>query len=460
MLNKDNRVRLGRTSSSYLFVSIDFINAFVVGMLMVVLVAHISAEELTISAYLGPLLMMATACVVCSAVFGLYDQDMMFSTSLISRSACAWFIVISTLSLVAVLTKSNYTYSRAWLLLSCVTSCSIGLLYRIYINRLIERCIEEETSNQDLIVIGDAENIIHTTKRLLKNERYSYHSIIHVPWTDEKVEDQIANLEQRFKRLNVAKVWAIGGDSFHQSAVNSLLDYFSSSMITVSYFPDFSELNVTNFRIDSASGLACLVQKITPLSVVDQWLKSLFDRVFAFIILLTLSPLLLILAVGVKLSSSGPCLYRQERLTINGQCFEMLKFRSMPIDIEDKSGPVWARRGESRATKFGQFLRRTSLDELPQFFNVLKGEMSIVGPRPERPFFVKKFKENIPCYMQKHYVCAGITGLAQVNGFRGNTSIQRRIEYDLSYIQNWSLGLDIKIIFLTIFKGFISKSAY
>ena len=138
----------------------------------------------------------------------------------------------------------------------------------------------------------------------------------------------------------------------------------------------------------------------------------------------------------------------------------MYKFRSMPVDAEAKTGAVWAKEGENRATPFGSFLRKTSLDELPQFFNVLFGDMSIVGPRPERPVFVEKFKHEIPGYMQKHLVKAGITGWAQINGWRGDTDLAKRIEYDLFYIENWSIGFDLKIIFLTIFRGFINKNAY
>jgi putative colanic acid biosynthesis UDP-glucose lipid carrier transferase len=144
----------------------------------------------------------------------------------------------------------------------------------------------------------------------------------------------------------------------------------------------------------------------------------------------------------------------------NGKEFEMLKFRTMPVDAEASTGPVWAKEGEKRATKIGRFLRRTSLDELPQFINVLRGEISIVGPRPERMVFVDEFKDRIPRYMQKHLVKAGITGWAQIHGWRGNTSLEKRIEYDLYYIEHWSLLLDIKIIFLTLFRGFINKNAY
>ena len=167
---------------------------------------------------------------------------------------------------------------------------------------------------------------------------------------------------------------------------------------------------------------------------------------------------MLLLAAGVKLSSPGPIFYRQTRITEGNKPFQMLKFRSMPVDA-DKGGAVWGNADKKTNTKFGQFIRKTSLDELPQFINVLKGEMSIVGPRPERDVFVEKFKHEIPRYMQKHMVKAGITGLAQVSGLRGDTCLKTRVEYDLRYISAWSLGMDIKIILQTIGKVFKDSTA-
>ena len=164
--------------------------------------------------------------------------------------------------------------------------------------------------------------------------------------------------------------------------------------------------------------------------------------------------------IGVKATSKGPLIFKQERVGLHNKSFQMYKFRSMEVqdDAEEKKG--WTTKNDPRVTKVGRILRSTSIDELPQFFNVLKGDMSLIGPRPERPLFVEKFKEEIPRYMIKHQVRPGITGWAQVNGYRGDTSIKKRIEYDLYYIENWSMAFDFKILFLTFFKGFINKNAY
>jgi putative colanic acid biosynthesis UDP-glucose lipid carrier transferase len=196
----------------------------------------------------------------------------------------------------------------------------------------------------------------------------------------------------------------------------------------------------------------------SPMAGVSQQLKWLEDKVLALLILLAISPVMLAVALGVKLSSPGPVFYRQERVGLNNRSFGMLKFRSMPIDVE-KDGVRWGGATDKATTRFGQFIRQTSLDELPQFLNVLWGDMSIVGPRPERPMFVEQFKNEIPDYMKKHLVKAGITGWAQVHGWRGDTDLKTRIEFDLFYIENWSIWLDLKIIFLTVFKGFLNKNA-
>ena len=169
---------------------------------------------------------------------------------------------------------------------------------------------------------------------------------------------------------------------------------------------------------------------------------------------------MLFIAIGIKITSPGPVFFKQERISENNKPFNMLKFRSMKVQKESDTNVIWTTQNDPRKTKFGSFLRKTSLDELPQFFNVFMGQMSIVGPRPERPYWVDKFKDEIPNYMLRHYVKTGITGWAQVNGWRGDTSIEERIKCDNYYIQNWSLMLDIKIIFLTVFKGFINKNAY
>ena len=242
--------------------------------------------------------------------------------------------------------------------------------------------------------------------------------------------------------------------------IEALMEGLSSRTARVYYVPDLPDLGVLNARATDLDGLPVL-HLIDEVPRRLSWaLKRVFDVAFSAAVLGLLSPVLAAIAVGVKRSSPGPVFYRQERVTLGGERFGMLKFRSMPVDSEAASGAVWAKPGEQRATPFGAFLRRTSLDELPQFWNVLVGDMSVVGPRPERPVFVEQFRASVPGYMLKHTVPAGITGWAQVHGWRGDTSLEKRIEYDLYYIQHWSLKLDLKIVLLTLFKGFVHKNAY
>jgi exopolysaccharide biosynthesis polyprenyl glycosylphosphotransferase len=199
----------------------------------------------------------------------------------------------------------------------------------------------------------------------------------------------------------------------------------------------------------------------SPLHGWSRVAKRCFDVAFSLAVLVALSPVLGLIAALVRLTSPGPVFYRQERMGLDGQRFLMLKFRTMRADAEQDSGPVWARRDDPRRVAFGAFLRRFSLDELPQFVNVLRGEMSVVGPRPERPVFVEQFRRTIPDYMLRHKVKAGVTGWAQVHGLRGaDTSLETRIEYDLQYIERWSLWLDVKIIALTLARVLTERNAY
>lgn len=242
--------------------------------------------------------------------------------------------------------------------------------------------------------------------------------------------------------------------------LEEIVGELSTRLVHVCLVPDLFQLDLLNSRVTDVDGLPVfhLIDE-APIEF-RRVVKRLVDIAFSATFLLVTSPLLLALALAVKLSSPGPVLYRQERMSLNGQRFDILKFRTMPVDAEAQTGPVWARAGERRATRVGEFLRRTSLDELPQFYNVLRGDMSVVGPRPERPVFIEQFKDDIPRYMQRHKMKAGITGWAQVHGWRGNTSLEKRIEYDLYYIQHWSLRLDFKIMLMTLWKGFVHENAY
>ena len=231
--------------------------------------------------------------------------------------------------------------------------------------------------------------------------------------------------------------------------------------VRVSIVPDFYDILPATPYFERFGDLPVINVRDIPLDeYINRVLKRIFDIAFSLCAILVISPLLLFIALGVKLTSPGPILFKQERVGLNRRTFYMYKFRSMKHMTVEDSNTQWTVENDPRRTKFGTFLRKTSLDEFPQFFNVLKGDMSIVGPRPERPYFVDQFKEEIPKYMVKHHVRPGITGWAQVCGLRGDTSIEDRIEHDIQYIENWTLLFDIKIIMKTIINGFINKNAY
>jgi Undecaprenyl-phosphate glucose phosphotransferase len=237
-----------------------------------------------------------------------------------------------------------------------------------------------------------------------------------------------------------------------------IMGIVSDSTVDVRIVPDVYQFVSLGGTIEEFEGVPVLGLQDSPLDGMHLLAKRLFDATFALVLILALSPLFILLAILVKLSSRGPILYKQQRISVDGTPFSIMKFRTMPLDAEE-GGPQWATKGDSRPTPIGRFLRTYSLDELPQLFNVLKGEMSIVGPRPERPVFIEEFRKRIPRYMLRHKVPAGMTGWAQIHGWRGDTSIDKRIEYDLYYIEHWSLFLDIKIVILTLFRGIKDTNA-
>jgi len=233
-----------------------------------------------------------------------------------------------------------------------------------------------------------------------------------------------------------------------------VVEFASRECINIHVVPDLLQFIALRARLEDLDGLPIIRINDVPLRGINSLLKRAVDMALSAGVVMVGAIPAFIVAVLIRRSSPGPAFYTQERMGLDGKAFTVYKFRSMPVDAEDASGPIWARDDDPRATAVGRWLRRHDIDELPQFWNVLRGDMSIVGPRPERPFFVEQFKHKIPQYMLRHKVKAGITGWAQVNGWRGNTSLEKRIEFDLYYIENWSLSLDFKIMWLTLLRGF------
>lgn len=266
------------------------------------------------------------------------------------------------------------------------------------------------------------------------------------------------DLENVVEEQHIEQVYIALPLSEHDRLLD-LLHALSHTTADVKVVPDLFQHMSLHGGVEEVDGMPIVALSHGPVHGWDAVAKRAFDLVFGGLILLGAAPVMVAIAIAVKLTSRGPVFYSQERMGLDGRCFPILKFRSMRVDAE-KEGARWAKSGDNRTTAIGAFLRKYSLDELPQFINVLRGEMSLVGPRPERPVFIEDFKRKIPNYHQRHKVKAGITGLAQVEGWRGQTSLEKRIERDLYYVQHWSLWLDFKILVRTAFGGFLSKNAY
>ena len=269
----------------------------------------------------------------------------------------------------------------------------------------------------------------------------------------------IANAEDVVKAHAIDHVFVALPHASSQ-AMMALLDRLVRHIVSLHVVPDLLQFMVLRSRVEDLDGLPTINLSETPLEGWSRFVKRAFDLLVAGVALLILSPVMLLVAIAIWLEDRGPVLYRQVRMGLDGKSFEIVKFRSMRVGAETASGAVWAQKDDPRRTRVGRFIRAWSLDELPQLWNVLVGDMSVIGPRPERPEFVEQFRAEFPHYMLRHKVRAGMTGWAQVHGWRGNTSMRMRIEHDLYYIENWSLLLDLKILFLTVLHGLRHENAY
>lgn len=279
-------------------------------------------------------------------------------------------------------------------------------------------------------------------------------------WTsDLDILGTTADLPALIDKYRVSHVFiCLPMNRYHEA--RKAYDILSRTFAEVRLIADVPELAGLSLTTTNFDGMPMIGLRESPHFGFNIVVKRAMDMALAATALILLTPIMLAIAALIKLTSPGPVFYRQERCGLNGSSFQMLKFRSMAVDAEKQTGAVWAAKNDPRRTRLGTFLRQTSLDELPQFFNVLMGDMSLVGPRPERPVFIKKFSKTIPNYQARHCVKAGITGWAQVHGWRGNTSLRKRIQYDLYYITHWTPLLDIRILWMTLWHGIVHRNAY
>ncbi len=319
-----------------------------------------------------------------------------------------------------------------------------------------------------ILLVGYSHAAEEYIDRIIANPQWGYkirgilddHIEAGTEYKGVKVLGRIANLMVILPQNHLDEIAiTLGLNEYYR--LEEIVALCEKSGVHTKFIPDYNRVIPTKPYTEDILGLPVINIRHVPLTnTYYAVLKRMMDIVGSLCAIVIFSPVMLFSVIMIKLTSPGPLIFKQERVGLHNQPFMMYKFRSMEVQAPEKEKTRWTVKDDPRVTGFGKFMRKTSIDELPQLFNVLKGQMSLVGPRPERPFFVEKFKEEIPRYMIKHQVRPGITGWAQVNGYRGNTSIRKRIEYDLYYIENWTLGLDIKILFLTVFKGFVNKNAY
>ncbi|MBV2235197.1 MAG: undecaprenyl-phosphate glucose phosphotransferase [Sterolibacterium sp.] len=395
----------------------------------------------------------------------------------------AWCAVLTLLTLIMFLTKRSGDFSRGWFLIWSVLGW-LGFMLERSILRVVLRGLRNRGYNVRRIVIisnnlsgitllqglqaapwtGLQVNALFCTQ----NEPNDSHSACEdkhraaLPATVRRF-DGLNQLADYVRQTEIDQVW-ITLPLKEEDTIRKIMHLLRHSPVPLRYVPDMSGLHLLNQSITEVAGFPVMSLADSSMDGINRLIKAIEDRILAALILLLISPVLALIAIGVKLSSPGPVLFRQKRLGLGGEEINVLKFRSMKLHQDAPGQVTQATRNDHRITPFGAFIRRHSLDELPQFFNVLRGEMSIVGPRPHALAHNEQYKELVDRYMLRHLMKPGITGWAQINGFRGETDtlekMAKRVEYDLYYIENWSLWLDLRIIVLTILRGFRDANAY
>ena len=378
-------------------------------------------------------------------------------SNVIQANTLGLLIIIAILYVI-----EEHDYSRLTFFIFYVINVILECGFRMTVFYILRNLRKKGYNQKQVLLVGYSRAAGEYIERIKENPQWGYvvRGILddNVPAGTEyrgvKVLGRIANLMVILPNSNLDEIAITLG----------LNEYYRLEEIVglhTKFIPDYNNIIPTKPYTEDIQGLPVINIRYVPLSnTFNAMVKRAMDVVGALIALVLASPVMLVVSVLIKLTSRGPLIYKQERVGLHNKTFRMYKFRSMEMQSPEKEKKAWTVKDDPRVTGIGRFMRRTSIDELPQLINILKGDMSLVGPRPERPFFVEKFREEIPRYMVKHQVRPGLTGWAQVNGYRGDTSIRKRIEYDLYYIENWTVGLDIKIILMTFFKGFINKNAY
>ena len=359
-------------------------------------------------------------------------------------------------------------FSRGMIAIFYVLNLALASGYRVILRDLLRHFRKKGYNLKHVLLVGYSRAAEQYIERIKQNPAWGYHIMgildDHIArGVSFKGIEVIGEVDHIYNLLpeNTLDEIAITLSLTDYDRLEEIVSFCEKSGVHTKFIPDYNAVIPTKPYTEDLDGLPVINIRNVPLtSGWNQFLKRSMDLFGAVVACIIFAPVMLVCAILVKLTSEGPVLFKQERIGLHNKPFYMYKFRSMKLQKEADEKKGWTVKNYPRVTGIGKFMRRTSIDELPQLFNILKGDMSLIGPRPERPQFVEKFKEEIPRYMIKHQVRPGLTGWAQVNGYRGDTSIRKRIDCDIYYIENWTLGLDIKILILTFVKGFINKNAY
>ncbi|MDD3212823.1 MAG: undecaprenyl-phosphate glucose phosphotransferase [Eubacteriales bacterium] len=403
-------------------------------------------------------LIYALAMVFLLAIFGLYNSSRI-------RRLRREIVVIIEANILGILSVGAVLFlfrlqdfSRGVLAIFFFTSSVLLCLKRVCMRKAISSMRSKGFNQKHVLIVGTAALARQYAANIEKEKQFGFtvYGFIGTESADLNARylGGFDKLESHLQNPGIDEVIiALGPEEI--SRIKPVISICEKCGTKVAVIPFYNDIIPANPTIEIIGSSKLINLRSNPLDNLGYaFLKRSFDIVASAIALLLLSPLMLVVAIGTKVSSPGPVLFKQQRVGRNKKLFAMLKFRSMRVNAKQDTG--WTTDSDPRKTRFGSFLRKFSIDELPQFINVFRGDMSLVGPRPEVPFYVEKFKEDIPLYMVKHQVRPGMTGWAQVNGYRGNTSIEKRIEHDIWYIENWSVGLDMKIMLLTVFGAWIN----
>ena len=426
-----------------------------------------SVEALTRYRYLGVMILVILVMLSMYSACGLYSRQMNRVRTDVANILKANSISLLVFSFLLFIVKITH-FSRIMFGLFFILVTMLEIIERLVLRAVLKRLWASGRYTKSVLLIGYSRAAEGYIDRVLRNPQWGYNirGILDdnvekgTTYKGIKVLGAVDNLMVILDRSKLDEITITLGLAEYDR-LESIVNLCEKSGVHTKFVPDYNNIVPTKSYTEDILGLPVINIRYVPLSnTFPAAVKRIMDIIISIIGIIVSSVVMLAMVIIIKATSPGPVLFRQERIGLHNKPFMMYKFRSMIVQDAEKEKSAWTTRDDPRVTKVGKFMRRTNIDELPQLFNVLKGQMSIVGPRPERPFFVKKFQEEIPRYNIKHQVRPGITGWAQVHGYRGDTSIRKRIEYDLYYIENWTFWLDIKIMFLTFFGGMVNRNAY